>query len=435
MGKILAPLMALLRRPWLLVALIVLVGGAAVGGPYLWAWYHFRAGRTALERYHHAEARDHLEACLRIWPRDPNAHLLAARAARRAGDFAEASRHLRECQRLQGPPNSDTVLEWSLYKAAMGDLEEIEDFLQGEARKYPALAPLILEAMADGYLRVFRNLDALSCLDIWLEQQPDNVQALVQRGNAWLQCHSPQKAAPDYRRALELDPERQEVHWWLGLCLLDIGRYEEALGHLEQVRQQKPEDLDVQVRLGRCYSRLGRTKQARQMLEAVLARQADYGPALLTMGQIELLAGQPAEAEAWLHRAVKVLPNDYSINWSLAECLQQQGKGAEAKAQMARAQEIKNRTERLGEISTRLLSMRPHDPALHYELGKLLLDQGQTERGLSWLRSAVNKDPGYQPANQALADYYQAQGDAENAAYFRQQAARTQPKGSTPTKN
>src|SRR5207302_11225106 len=40
----------LFRRPLLLLAVLLGLGGAgAVAGPHVWAWYHFRAGRTALE--------------------------------------------------------------------------------------------------------------------------------------------------------------------------------------------------------------------------------------------------------------------------------------------------------------------------------------------------------------------------------------------------
>jgi len=56
---------------------------AAPAAPQLRAWYHLRAARRALARYHNPQAIRHLQACLRVWPADADVLLLAARAARR----------------------------------------------------------------------------------------------------------------------------------------------------------------------------------------------------------------------------------------------------------------------------------------------------------------------------------------------------------------
>src|SRR5215831_6394071 len=63
--------------------LFLLAACAVVIGPHLRAWYHFRAARRELDRYHNPQAIRHLQACLEQWPKDADAILLAARAARR----------------------------------------------------------------------------------------------------------------------------------------------------------------------------------------------------------------------------------------------------------------------------------------------------------------------------------------------------------------
>src|SRR5438105_1687734 len=60
------------------VLLLLLLGGALAYQAY--PWYQLRAGRTSLERYKTAEARGHLDACLRFWPGNESAHLHSARA-------------------------------------------------------------------------------------------------------------------------------------------------------------------------------------------------------------------------------------------------------------------------------------------------------------------------------------------------------------------
>src|SRR5579885_2432931 len=95
------------RRPLVIVALLLLIGlGIALGtgmvGTYLWAAYHLRAAREAVERYHTHEALSHLQACLTVWPRDPETLFLAARAARRTGEFDWADHYLDQYQELRG---------------------------------------------------------------------------------------------------------------------------------------------------------------------------------------------------------------------------------------------------------------------------------------------------------------------------------------------
>jgi tetratricopeptide (TPR) repeat protein len=405
-----------------IVGVVVLAGAAWLGGPHLWAWYHVRAARSALEQYHAAEARTHCDACLKVWPDSVGTHLLASRAARQADAFEDSDQHLRQAQRLVHGTSDEIVLEWALLRAAGGDLADVEDYLHGRADREPARAPVIWEALAQGYLRMYRILDALNVLERWLERQPDNVQALSLRGNLWRQVKQAQKAAPDYRRAVELDPTREEDRWWLAVSVLEFGRYEEALKHLEVVQRSRPGDPEVLVRMARCHDGLGQAEQARQLLDAVLAEHPDHGPALWVRGQMLLANGQLADAEPWLRRAVAATPHDYAPNWALSECLRRQHKEAEAREQAARVEELKAEGERLADITHREMTVRPRDPALHAEMGTLLLKAGQREMGERWLLSALRLDPLYRPAHEALARFYAEHGQPEQAALHRAQA-------------
>jgi predicted Zn-dependent protease len=424
---LLTSLRRLLWRPRILLAGILVLAGLAFAGRHLWAWYQYRAACAALEAYHNDEARAHLDRCLQVWQPSVATHLLAARAARRTGAFAEAEKQLNACGRAAGKAPDVVTLEWSLLQASMGNLSEVEEFLVSQGEKNPAEAPLIWEALAEGYLRMYRVLDALSCLDSWLAHEPNNPQAWFLRGNVHRQVNAVQKYVDDYKHVVDLDPTRNEARWRLALGLVEVGRYEEAQAHLEQIRRRQPDDPEVLVRLARCYSGLGRGEQARELLDGVLQDHPDNGLALRTRGELALQEARPAEAETFLRRAVRVLPHDYSPQWSLYLALQrQEGKTAEAQAELARAEQLKEQNERLAEIRTRKMSQDPHNPALHCEMGTLLLSQGYKDLGERWLLSALHEKPDYAPAHKALADFYEAQGDAEKAAYHRSEAAASQ---------
>jgi len=414
------------RRAFLIAAICALVVAAA--SPFLWAGYHWFAGQYALKHYHHLEAYAHLSQCLKVWPwsRSVQAHVLAARAARRDGDFMEAFRLLQEVQSTLGDNSSHTLFEWALLQAAGGDLNKVEKHLRDWANaEDPKQLPLILEALAVGYLRWSRVGQALQCVNEWLSRDPDNVEALFLRSSIFRQSGTWTKVAPDLRRVVELEPERPWARWWLAVALVNIGRYEEAMNHLEVLRQRTPaymDKTDVLVRLAICRQRMGRNREARELLDEVLAEHPNHGLALLTRGQIDQVNGQLEQAETWLRRAAEVLPYDYKTHWALTECLRQEGKTEEAQTEEAYANRLKDRWERYSEIASHQLTQRPNDPDLYCEMGKLMLELGNPEGAKNWFVNALLVDPQCVAAINALADYYTKQGDLATAEDFRRQA-------------
>ena len=411
-----------LRRRWRGLLLVLLAGaGVIVAVPHLKAWHHYRAGQTALERYHAEEALAHFNSCLAVWPESGRVLLLAARAARQAGRLEEAVGYLQACQNRLGP-SEEVLLEWSLQQAAAGELASVEPYLRSRLQKdFLPDGPLICEALVVGYLRMNRFLDAHTCLNFWLEQQPDQVQALFLRATGWRARQRPQKAAADYRRVLELDPERRDAREALVWCLLDadVRAYVEALPPLEEMLRQRPNDADLLVLLALCREGLGQTQQAREILDRVLGEHPDDGMALRERGRLALQDGQAIEAERWLRRGLTVLPEDFAANNSLLVCLEQQGKTAEAQLQRERVEQLKKCLKRLREITEYQISRRPYDPALYCEIGILNIRLGHRDLGCRWLRLALEQDANYRPAQDALAEYCPREGDPAQAASHR----------------
>src|SRR5262249_49512908 len=153
-------LSAPLRRPgWLGVLVLVLAGlglACAWGGRHLWARFHYRAALADLARYRPAEACPHLEKCLTVWRDDGATHLLAAQASRQAGDFDAAERHLEAHARLHAAVSEERALEWAMLRAQNGDLETVEEPLLARVLNDDAKSPLILEALVEGNLRMYR---------------------------------------------------------------------------------------------------------------------------------------------------------------------------------------------------------------------------------------------------------------------------------------
>src|SRR5262245_38479386 len=206
----------------------------------LWAEYHFAAAGKALEKCRFDEARRHLWLCLKVKRWSAAAHLLAAQAARRDGAFSEAVEHLEEAELLGSAP-ADVELERAMLRCQFGELEDVEDFLSDEvdSKKSPQ-TPLILEALAAGYMRCDRKLEASDCVDRLLRIQPNNVQALVCRGGILVGMADFGSALEDYQRVLQIDPEHTEARLRLAEALFAVSQANKAIEHFELLRQRWP---------------------------------------------------------------------------------------------------------------------------------------------------------------------------------------------------
>jgi tetratricopeptide (TPR) repeat protein len=349
-------------------------------------------------------------------------HLLASRAARQDGDLESADRELRTSQRLSGNATDQTAFEWALLQASAGNVREVEEYLQNRADRNPEDAPLVWEALSEGYLRVYRSLDAMACLNLWLSRDPDNVRALELRGQTYVIGKGVIRGADDYRRVLALDPTRKQTQWRLIDCLLNLGTYDEAGSHLEQLIQERPDDPEVISRLARCYNVLNQRDLARQILDRILSQYPDNGPCLRIRGQIALTDSQDpraADAEMWIRKAAALMPEDYQTQWLLYETYRRHEKTAEAAEQYKKAQEVKDRLERLGELRSRKLPSQPLDPASYYEMGMLLIGSGNSEVGSKWLLEALKLDPNHKLSHAALEAYYRSVGDGARAEEHR----------------
>jgi tetratricopeptide (TPR) repeat protein len=416
----------LLRHPsrGLAVALLLLLigGGTGMAGMYLWGAYHLRAARAALERYHNNEAMWHLQACLAVRPHDAEAILLAARAARRANNLDEADRILDQYQVERGKDDEDLFLERVLVRVQRGEIDSVSNYCQTLIEKNDPATPLVLESLARGCMRMYRPLEAEKALDDWLQRQPDNAEALNLQGQVFDLEARMHDAIASYRRALTADDQLDDARMRLCNVLMQLGLMDEAEPHLEYLGKRFPNNPMLQVHLARARVRHGQTEEAEKILTAVLARFPDYAPALLERGKLAQLAGQAQEAEKLLRRATQLEPGDVQAYYQLFLCLQANGKAEEARKTQEHMEQISDDMRAIQEIAATQMQRRPHDPELHYKVGMISLRAGSAEEGLRWLNSALKEDPGYAPAHQALADYYQRRGDFNRAAQHRQMA-------------
>jgi Tfp pilus assembly protein PilF len=392
-------------------------------GRQLWARHELSAAQQELDQYAFDRALPHLDNCLEVWPDSLSTHLLAARTARRAGRLQEAQEQLTACARV-APGDADVALEKQLLHCQEGGMTATEESgLRDAMQRGDANADLIREVLALAYLNSYRLGAAEECLNDLLTREPDHVQALVWRGYVHAGMHRFEASLTDFRKALELDPHRDEARLRLGEVLLVRGRPAEALPHFRYLHEHGNDSLAVLLGLARCQRRLSELAEARGFLEEAVAKYPTSSALLQERGELELSAGQPAKAEHWLRRALEADPHDSLACFSLAQALRQLGRGKEADEYQGKSEQLDREEQQLQKIVAEL-GKRPDEADLYRQAGLICLRNGQEQEGLRWLRGALQVDPHNGPTHRVLADYYEKKGEQELARRHRAQAAR-----------
>lgn len=410
------------RRKFAVVLLLVIALGA-VGGPHLWAYYHYSRAKTDLEHYEFAAARNHLRQCLRVWDTRPKIWRLAAEASRRMDDFDDAENCLNRVQELLDNSTDDALgLEWALLRAQRGDPDPVLPYLRSLVDADHPATPLILEAAARGYMRVYRYHDAALLLRLWLDRRPDDTFALYHLGVVRERIGPREEAIDAYRSVLEKKPGHDEARLRLVQLLLEAAQPRDALDTLRPALESRGNDPGVRLAHARCSHALGERRQAEETLDGLLASAPDDTLALALRGRLAFEAEQYGRAESHLREAIRLQPGNADAYYTLFQVLSQKGDLEQARIVQRELERVENDLRRLHAISSDELARSPKDPRLYLEMGTILLRQGDTPNGLSWLRGALQLDPGNPAVHQSLADHYKLVGNEKLAAHHARMA-------------
>jgi tetratricopeptide (TPR) repeat protein len=419
-GSFKALLSPLRRHPWIAVAAVLLTVAGAAAGLELWARARYRAAEKELHDFHLDEARRHVGYCLRVWPRGPATHLLAARIERWAGDYPKAEQLLNSCQQLQGGPSEATQVEWILMRTQAGELNQNEVGLWKCVEQNHPQSVEILATLARSYMMASRLGPGFRALNQWLERDPTAPQAWYWRGWSYERVGNMDAAMDDFNKSLELDPDRLEVRLRLASLYLDNKKPVEALPHFERLARSHPDNPEVLAGLAQCLVYQGETDKARDLLDRALAKQPDQVRALTLRGQIDCEKERPAEGEVWLRKALALKPRDKDALFQLSTCLKQQpGREREAAEVHARHEAVVADLLQVRALLDGPVLRSPQDPDLLTQVGVLLLRLGEDKHGVDYLRRALHEDERFKPAHEALARYYEDKGDLKGAAEHR----------------
>ena len=239
-------------------------------------------------------------------------------------------------------------------------------------------------------------------------QQP-SVEARLGRAAQLMQDQLFEAAASEFEQALTADPADPRAHLQFALCLLSLGRNDEARSQFEQVRKLAGESRYVTYYLGRLDLLSNDYASAIQRLGSV-AEDPPSPDTAFHLGVAYISSGDVAAGTNWLERAAKLLPRDYRVHYRLARAYSSAGREQDANREYGlytRFQNEHKHTEEGARACTEALRAQPadaarqvcyrmfdpNDPEKLTLLGQLLGDGGAFALALDPLQRAASLDP------------------------------------------
>jgi tetratricopeptide (TPR) repeat protein len=372
---------------------------------------YYNAGVVQLDGGRLAEARESMQQAIRASPNAAPAwdQLGAIRA--RQGDLEGALAAGRKAVELDpGAANAWNNLATTLLLRA-----EPEGALSA-ARRAVEIASAYAEAfnnMGTAHFDLGQLDEAMAAYDRAIELRPGFAQARVNRGLVHGEQGRYAAALEEFDAALELRPDLPEAQRGRGRALRARGRAAEGLEALRRAHRSQPGDLETVESLARALISAGRPREAADVLAGGLATATVPSAALQhLLGRILAQQRRFAEAAEAFRRATELVDAP-----------------AQAWVDYATVRLVERRPEEAADILREALRRLGDDAAVHYLLGKALLEAGSGDPGeaLPHLERAMQLDPDNAMTANDLAAVYEHQGRLAEALTLYRRAARLAP--------
>lgn len=221
---------------------------------------------------------------------------------------------------------------------------------------------------------------------------------LKQQGRQAFERKDYSAALESFRAILRDHPEYADIRHLAGLCLVFLGRPEEALDQLDAALAVNPAYVEANINRALVLQELGRYEEARESFEqASIHEQENHGrfPAAATarlanahagVGDLYMETGAPGEAAAQYYMALELRPRFHDIRNKYATSLLGMGRLEEAVQQLRR-----------------VLDGNPHFIAARLNLGLALYRQGSVQEAATEWETCRAQQPAHPQVRAYLA--------------------------------
>jgi tetratricopeptide (TPR) repeat protein len=149
-------------------------------------------------------------------------------------------------------------------------------------------------------------------------------------GNCWARTHHPKEAEISFKRALDIEPNADEVRSNLGVILLQQGKSEEAKRHFQDSIASNPRNYQAQGGLGSCALQEGDTASAHGYFAKSLYMELNNPHALFYLINCAYSLKRYDTALSILSEYIQISPVNACLLYTLASLFFHSGRRSEA---------------------------------------------------------------------------------------------------------
>ncbi len=165
---------------------------------------------------------------------------------------------------------------------------------------------------------------ALPLLEKSVKIKPSS-QGFATLGAAYADVNRGEDAIAALRKSLSLDPTNLASNFNLAAIYIQVNSFAEALPLLDRVVKARPAETEPTYLLALCYSALNQPAQARAVLLKLPAKVRDSEQVLLLLSSNSTALGENGESRKYLERALELNPISVAVMANLGALLVQQG--------------------------------------------------------------------------------------------------------------
>lgn len=250
-------------------------------------------------------------------------------------------------------------------------------------------------------------------------------------------------AADAYRQLAALHPDDVVAHVNRGVCLVRLGRFDEAITEYQAADKLLPNDPRIALNLALAYQKGGRLREATERFESLHAAHPDDPKVTMLLADCHLQSGGDQRVIELL-RPVAQSSDDLGIAYMLGMALLHTGKLDEAQVFLDRILRKGDSVEARFLLGLRMFEsgdypaavkqlaaaaqLNPRLPQLQSLYGQALLHTGDPDAAADAFRKELAINPNDYAANLGLAQILTARKQLEEAKPFAEAALRLNPR-------